>query len=98
MGKTRYPVSDHAVLRYLERACGVDVAAVRRTIYQATAPAIECEAAGVTIDGINYRIRHGWVTTLYEGHGLAVRRQHAAAEKKIMRRAREVPLKKEAAE
>lgn len=98
MGKVCYPVSDLAVLRYLERVCGVDIAAVRREIHSAAAPAIERGAAGVTRDGLTYRIRHGWVTTLYEGRPLAVRRQHATAEKKIMRRARKVPLKIEAAE
>jgi hypothetical protein len=30
--KPRHPVSDHAVLRYLERAKGVDVEAVRREL------------------------------------------------------------------
>lgn len=98
MGKTCYPVSDHAVLRYLERVCGVDIAAVRRTIYAETAPAIAQGAAGVMKDGVRYSIRSGWVTTLYEGRGLAVRRQHAVAEKKIMRKARNVPIKQEAAE
>ena len=98
MGKICYPVSDLAVLRYPDRVCGVDIAAVRREIYSAAAPAIERGATGVTKGGLNFRIRHGWVTTLHEGPGLAVRRQHAIATKKIMRKARDVPLKIEAAE
>ncbi|MBK1868275.1 hypothetical protein [Taklimakanibacter albus] len=94
----RLPVTDHAVLRYLERICGVDVAEVRRRIFTAAEPALDKAANGITAEGINYRIRRGRVITLHVGKAFPVRRQHAVAMKKIMRQARKVPIKKELSE
>lgn len=60
---SRVYVSDHAVLRYLERHCGIDCEGVRRMIEAAAAPAIECGAASVTVNGAKFAIIGRSVTT-----------------------------------
>lgn len=57
-------VTDHAVLRWIERFGFVDVAAIRRQIYAETQHAIRAGASRVTINGCDYRIRDGKVTTI----------------------------------
>ena len=91
-GADHLPVSDHAVLRYLERVCGVDVDAVRRQINAQTERARHEEANGLRINGIVYRFKGGYVTTLFVGDPRAVRFQNAEATKKILRKSKEVPI------
>lgn len=59
---TRLPpapvVSDHAVLRYLERVGGIDVEALRQAIGARTAVAAALGASGVSVDGLTYVIQH----------------------------------------
>lgn len=58
-------VSDHAVLRYLERVEGVDVAAVRRRIAAAVRISERHEGvSGVLHGGLRYKIRDGVVVTV----------------------------------
>ena len=57
MKRPRTHVTDHAVLRYLERVAGMDIEALRRRIGHAVEGAIEHEAAGVVIDGFTYMVR-----------------------------------------
>lgn len=52
-------VTDHAILRYLERVMGVDVEWVRRTIAANTAAAVAMGATSVSKDGVTYSIREG---------------------------------------
>lgn len=66
-------ISDHAVLRYMERRLGVDVDAVRREIASAVdTPRMRdvAEFAGETgcsirLDGMVYCLRGGTVTTCF---------------------------------
>ncbi len=59
------PVTDHAVLRYLQRHCDIDVEAFRQAIAAACASGIEAGAPCVRFDGARFIIKRGWaVTTL----------------------------------
>lgn len=91
-GADQLPVSDHVVLRYLQRVLGVDVDAVRRLIHAQTQGAVDHDARAVKTGGIVYKLRDGYVTTCFVGEPQAVRRQHAEAAKKILRRSRNVPI------
>lgn len=58
MKKPRHRITDHAVLRYLECARGIDIEAVRRELgarIDAATEGFEGMCA-VNIDGISYRI------------------------------------------
>jgi hypothetical protein len=64
-------VSDHAVLRYLERVGGIDIEAARREIAARVDRVIGDprviavpEATGVVIDGFAYRLQDGVVVTV----------------------------------
>ena len=91
-GADGLPVNDHAVLRYLQRVLGVDIDRVRRQIHADTASALAHDASGLSVNGIVYRLRDGYVITCFTGEPHAVRRQHAAAVKKILRNSKRVPL------
>jgi hypothetical protein len=52
-------ISDHAVLRYLERAYGLDVEAVRAEMMVGIAPAIAFGASVVICHGVRLVIRDG---------------------------------------
>lgn len=60
----RLPVTDHAVLRWIERYGFVDIEAIRAQIYAETREAISAGATRLTIDGMEYRIRDSHVVTL----------------------------------
>lgn len=49
-------VSDHAVLRWLERVEGVDVARIRRRIRRAVINGVRLGAASIKLDGVEYRV------------------------------------------
>jgi hypothetical protein len=57
MTKPRVRVSDHAVLRYLERVGGFDIEALRRDIRDRVYKAADAGASGVVVDGFRYCIR-----------------------------------------
>ena len=63
--RARAAVSDHAVLRYLERVHGVDVDAIRLAVHAICADGIERGASAVRVDGRAYVIRLGVVVTVY---------------------------------
>jgi hypothetical protein len=68
-------VTDHAVLRYLERVYGVDVSALRRRIERVTAEARKQGASGLTSDGVKYTISHaGRIVTITGSNGPMTRR------------------------
>lgn len=52
-------ISDHAVLRYLERAYRLDVAAVRAEMQASLQPAVEFGAPVVKIHGVRLVLRDG---------------------------------------
>ncbi|MCB1463239.1 MAG: hypothetical protein KDJ90_12630 [Nitratireductor sp.] len=54
----RITVSDHAVLRWLERVEGVDVKAIRRRIGRAVRNASEHGAAGARLDGVGFCLQY----------------------------------------
>lgn len=65
MKKPRIAVSDHAVLRYMERAMGLDVDAVRAEIAAKVRLAEEhpgCTA--ILAEGLRFRIENGVVVTV----------------------------------
>lgn len=63
--KRRVVVTDHAVLRYLERIEGVDVARIRRRIEKLTRIAIDHDgASAVVVDGVRYKICDDHVVTV----------------------------------
>jgi len=63
--KKPIPVTDHAVLRYLERVAGVDVEAIRNRIYDQIKDPLAAGASGVISNGIAYRFIGSKVTTIW---------------------------------
>lgn len=64
MKKSRHPVTDHAVIRYLERVEGIDIETIRRRIGRVADVGLTAGAAGVISDGFIYRIEAGVVVTV----------------------------------
>lgn len=65
-GPKRIPVTDHAVLRWLERHAHVDVEGIRRQIYEEAREALSAGASTLTINGTEYRMTGGVVVTLID--------------------------------
>lgn len=68
MKKPRHDVSDHALIRYMERGLGLDVEALRRELgrrVDAASDGIDGMNA-VIIDGVRYAIQGMVVTTCWE--------------------------------
>ncbi len=59
MKKSIVTVSDHAVLRYLERVASMDIERIRRSIGRSIDAVMLKGATGVIIDGIRCRIDAG---------------------------------------
>jgi hypothetical protein len=59
-------VTDHAVLRYLERIAAIDVEAIRQRIHEDAHQALVSGATGITVNGIAYRIQDGVVVTVWK--------------------------------
>lgn len=68
MKKPRHPVTDHAVIRYLERVQGMDIAAIRHRIGRVADRGIAAGAHGVISEGFVYRIEDGFVVTVALHH------------------------------
>ena len=64
MKKPIASVSDHAVIRYLERVKGIDIESLRREIGRRVDRAAELGATGCILDGFEYRMKDGAVTTV----------------------------------
>ncbi|WIY25040.1 hypothetical protein [Parasedimentitalea psychrophila] len=65
MKKPRHRVSDHAVLRYIQRVQGVDIEALRRRIGQIVDRHREHDgASGVVSGGFVYKLQGGVVATI----------------------------------
>lgn len=65
MNKQQLPVTDHAVLRYLQRVAEIDIEAVRQRIYNDCHDALAAGATGITANGISYGFRNGRVITVW---------------------------------
>jgi hypothetical protein len=59
MKRGRLRVSDHAVLRYLERVGGFDIERLRRDIARRVETAVQAGACGVVVDGWSFRVKDG---------------------------------------
>lgn len=66
MKKPVVTVSDHALVRYIERVLDIDVETLRREIGRRIDRVVVDGACGVTIDGYTYRLIDGTVTTVLE--------------------------------
>ena len=64
MTHRRPHVSDHAMLRYLERVVGIDVDLHRRDVERRVALAVELGACGLISDSFRYVISDVRVTTV----------------------------------
>ena len=58
-------VTDHAVLRYIERAHGVDVEAIRAHIAETARIGVEHRAKAVISGGVKFILKGGRVITCY---------------------------------
>ena len=66
MSKDPDIVTDHAVLRYLERVYGVDIKALKRRIERMTAKGRKAGAEAQISDGVHYRLsKSGRVVTVH---------------------------------
>lgn len=66
MKKPIVVVSDHALVRYIERVLGLDVEQLRREIGRRVDRGVELGATGVEIGGYVYKIADGHVTTVLD--------------------------------
>ncbi|CUH68009.1 hypothetical protein TG4357_03337 [Thalassovita gelatinovora] len=66
MKKPLHPVTDHAVIRYLERVEGMDIEVIRRQIGRTVDEAVRRGAAGTVAGGFCYKIKDGTVVTIWE--------------------------------
>lgn len=57
-------VSDHAILRYLEQAHGLDIEAVRAHLAGLVVNGVRLEAAGVAVEGVKLVLRGPSVVTV----------------------------------
>ncbi len=57
-------VTDHALLRYLERAKGIDIDAIRDELGHVVDKAIEMGAGAAVVDGVKYILRERSVITV----------------------------------
>lgn len=60
----RVHVTDHALIRYLERALGVDTEGLRRRIARAARPGAEKGADAIIVDGVRFCLSDHTVTTV----------------------------------
>lgn len=57
-------VTDHAVLRYLERVMGFDIDGVRKHIADTCAPAMRSGAGCLSAEGVKFQFANSSVTTI----------------------------------
>lgn len=64
--KARRCVTDHAIIRYIERVAGIDLDFVAQEIMnvEGVYPALRMGAEGFTKDGVEYRMSGGRIVTL----------------------------------
>lgn len=70
-------VTDHAVLRYLERVQGFDVETVRRKIAERCAAPMASGAVSLIFDGHRFEFSNGAVITVVPYTGMANRTREA---------------------
>lgn len=57
-------VTDHALLRYLERARGIDVELIREHVALLCAPSANAGAKSYRVEGVTYVFKKGHVVTV----------------------------------
>jgi len=72
-------VSDHAVLRWLERHYGFDIEAERKRIDAIAGPAIQVGATRIKLEGVHFVIVNGRVVTTIEADNASRQRGRAQA-------------------
>ena len=78
-------VSDHAVLRYLERAMGLNIELVREHILTVCAAPAAFGAVSVRADGLRFEISCRTITTVTPDHQTPTKTTQARAQRKIAR-------------
>lgn len=73
MKHRRHLVTDHAVIRYLERVKGVDIDVVRAEISELVETARDLGASGAVVAGWSYKIKDGNVVTVRAAHSPCIR-------------------------
>lgn len=70
-------VTDHALIRYLERAHGLDVLHFRKHIAALATNGVKAGASGVTVEGVKLVLQGNTVTTVLhrEWHSRDLRRK-----------------------
>lgn len=68
-------VPDHAVIRYLERAKGVDVQAIRDHIAGLVKRGVAAGGDAVVVEGVKFVLRDNVVVTVVERHWPAQKRE-----------------------
>ncbi len=68
MKKPIHPVTDHALIRYLERVKGVNIEALRHEIGRIVDDGLNKGVCGVQSAGFTYRIEGGRVVTVYRSN------------------------------
>ena len=69
-------ISDHALVRWLERVHGIDLSAFRSAIAEITQGAADKGACGVVKDGHTYVIKNNTVVTVVPGRLSIIEDQH----------------------
>lgn len=59
-------VTDHALVRYLERAMGIDLTTARWAIQHAVREAAQAGASSVRVHGLTYMLQGNAVTTIID--------------------------------
>ena len=73
MKKPLAHVTDHAVLRYLERVKGLDIDAIRLELGHVVDRAIELGAGAAVVDGVKYVLNEKTVVTCTEVKSIPLR-------------------------
>lgn len=83
-------VSDHAVVRYLERCLGVDIEAVRQAIAGSLDSRLVEFSGGaackISVDGMSYCLRQNTVTTCVARKAWTEKRNHPGSAARADRR------------
>lgn len=78
-------VSDHALIRFLERECDIDLSDARAYLERRVAEAVAAGASALYRDGFTYVLRDGRLITIHPGRPQCIVRQGARASRKIAR-------------
>lgn len=66
MVRRKPTITDHALVRYLERKHGIDMEALRKAILSDIGATLELGVSSVTIEGIRYVVKNKAVVTVLE--------------------------------